>query len=83
MIRSQSKKIVLKYRDALKPRNLNREVAREHCSGRSLVRPALENIKLVNYKDRVIMTFVLIETQPILGLCAVSTLDLKFYIYLA
>ena len=30
-------------------------------SGRSLVRPALENIKLMNYEDRVIVTAVLIE----------------------
>ena len=30
-------------------------------SGRSLVRPALDNIKLVNYEDRVIVTVVLIE----------------------
>ena len=29
-------------------------------SGRSLVRPALENTKLVNYEDRVIVTVVLI-----------------------
>ena len=30
-------------------------------SGRSLVRPAPENIKLVKYEDRVIVTAVLIE----------------------
>ena len=30
-------------------------------SGRSLVRPALENIKLVNYKDRVIVAVALIK----------------------
>ena len=30
-------------------------------SGRSLVRPDLENIKSVNYEDRVIVTIVLIE----------------------
>ena len=30
-------------------------------SKKSLVHPALENVKLVNYKDRVIVTVVLIE----------------------
>ena len=30
-------------------------------SERSLVRPALENIKLVNYKDRIIATVILIK----------------------
>ena len=30
-------------------------------SGRSLVRPALDNIKSVNYEDRVIVTVVSIE----------------------
>ena len=30
-------------------------------SGRNLVRPALENIKLVNYKDKVIETVVIIK----------------------
>ena len=30
-------------------------------SGKSLVRPTLENVKLVNYEDRVIVTVVLIE----------------------
>ena len=30
-------------------------------SGRSLVHPALENVKLVNYEDRVIVTIVLIK----------------------
>ena len=29
--------------------------------GRSLVHPALDNIKLVNYENRVIVTVVLIE----------------------
>ena len=30
-------------------------------SGKSLVHPALENIKLVNYEDRVIATVILIK----------------------
>ena len=42
-------------------------------SGRSLVRPALENIKLVNYEDIVIVTVVLIEIY--LLLCFVSCFD--------
>ena len=32
VIRTDQKKVFFKYRDALKPRNLNREVAREHCT---------------------------------------------------
>ena len=32
--------------------------------GRSLVRPALENIKLINYKDRAIVTVVLTLSGP-------------------
>ena len=50
-------------------------------SGMSLVGPALENIKLVNYKDRIIVTVVLIEIKQLLRLYSVSALDLKFYIY--
>ena len=37
-------------------------------SGRSLVRPGLENIKLVNYEYRVIVTDVFIEIQLLLRL---------------
>ena len=51
-------------------------------SGRSLVRPVLENMKLVNYEDRVIVIVVLIKIELLLCLYSVSTLDLKFYIYL-
>ena len=43
-------------------------------SERSLVHPALEDIKLMNYEDR---------EKLLLRLYSVSTLDLKFYIYLA
>ena len=46
------------------------------------MRPALENIKLVNYEDRVIVTTVSIEIYLLLRLYSVSILDLKFYIYL-
>ena len=52
-------------------------------SGRSLMRPALENVKLVKYKDRVIVTVVLIEIELLLRLYSVSTPNLKFCIYLA
>ena len=52
-------------------------------SGRNLVRPALENIKLVNYEDRVIVVVALIKIQLLLRLYSVATLNLQFYIYLA
>ena len=52
-------------------------------SGRSLVRPALENIKVVNYEDRVIVTAVFIGIQLLLCVYSVSTLDLTFHIHLA
>ena len=45
--------------------------------------PALENAKLVNYEDRIIVTSVLIEILLLHRLYSVSTPDLKFYIYLA
>ena len=50
-------------------------------SGKNVVRPAPENIKLVYYEDRVIVTVVLMETKStsLFVLCS----DLKFYIYLA
>ena len=51
-------------------------------SGRSSLRPALENLKLLNYEDRVIVTIVLIEIQLLIRLYSASTLDLKFYLYL-
>ena len=47
------------------------------------MRPAIENTKLVNYEGRVIVIVVLIEIKLLLRLYSVSTLDLKFYIYLA
>ena len=50
-------------------------------SGKSLAHLALENIKLVNYEDRVIATVILAEIYLLLRLYSVSTLDLKFYIY--
>ena len=50
-------------------------------SERSLVCPALENIKLVNSEDRVIVIVVLIKIYLLLRLYFVSTLDLRFYIY--
>ena len=43
----------------------------------------LENIKLANYEDRVIVTAVIREILLLLRLYSVSTLDLKFYIHLA
>ena len=49
----------------------------------SLGASALENTKLVNYENRVIVTVVLIEILLYLCLYFVSTLDLKFCIYLA
>ena len=52
-------------------------------SGSSLAHLALENIKLVNYGDRVIVAVVSTESSLLLRLYSVSTLDLKFYIYLA
>ena len=52
-------------------------------SGRSLAHLALENIKLVNYGDKVIVAVVSTESSLHLRLYSVSTLDLKFYIYLA
>ena len=51
-------------------------------SRRSLVCAALKNIKLVNYKDRVIATVVFIEILLLFRLYSVSTLDLRFFIYL-
>ena len=52
-------------------------------SGRNLVHPALENLKLVNHKDRVIVAVALIKIQLLPRLYSVATLDLQFYIYFA
>ena len=40
------------------------------------MRPALENIKMVNYEDRAIEAVALIEIQLLLRLYSVTTLDL-------
>ena len=42
------------------------------------MRPGLENIKVVDHKDRAIVTVVLIEIQQLLRLYSVSNVDLKF-----
>ena len=47
------------------------------------MRPDLKSIKLMNYEDRVIVNVVQIEISLLLRLYSVSTLHLKFFVYLA